>query len=146
MTSVLKSKKLSAIVQKCKDIPGKELFQYYDENGETRSVDSGMVNEYIKKISGGDFTAKDFRTWAGTVKIFWLLKNWAFAKQLPNQKKILWKHWIRYQNIWEIPELFAKNIMYILLSFRCMRTKAWKNTSQQLDDIEGMIIKSRTYE
>jgi DNA topoisomerase I len=48
-------------------MPGKELFQYYDENKERKSIDSGMVNEYIKRISGGDFTTKDFRTWTGTV-------------------------------------------------------------------------------
>lgn len=63
----LKSKKLARIVQACKDIPGKELFQYYDDEGRHKSVDSGMVNQYIRTISGGNFTAKDFRTWAGTL-------------------------------------------------------------------------------
>lgn len=66
----LRSKKLSRLVQQCKDIPGKELFQYYDENGDPKPVDSGMVNDYIREISGQDFTAKDFRTWAGTVHAF----------------------------------------------------------------------------
>ncbi len=63
----LKSKRLANIVQQCKDIPGKELFQYYDDNGQRHPVDSGMLNNYIKEISGGPFTAKDFRTWAGTL-------------------------------------------------------------------------------
>ena len=54
-------------MQNCKDIPGKELFQYYDENGQRHAIESGMVNDYIKEISGDDFTAKDFRTWSGTV-------------------------------------------------------------------------------
>jgi DNA topoisomerase-1 len=63
----MKSKKLAKIVQQCKDIPGKELFQYYDENGNRKSIDSGMVNNYIKEISGGNFTAKDFRTWEGSL-------------------------------------------------------------------------------
>ncbi len=71
----LKNKKLSGIVQQCRDIPGKELFQYFDNNGERRSIDSGMVNEYIRNISGAEFTAKDFRTWAGTVKAFLALKK-----------------------------------------------------------------------
>lgn len=71
----IKSRRLANIVKKCRDIPGKELFQYYDENGERCSVDSGMVNEYIKKISGGEFTTKDFRTWAGTVHTFLALKE-----------------------------------------------------------------------
>ncbi|MEO6452999.1 MAG: DNA topoisomerase IB [Ginsengibacter sp.] len=71
----IKNKKLSNIVKQCRDIPGKELFQYYDEQGEKKSIDSGMVNEYIRKISGSDFTAKDFRTWAGTVQAFLALKS-----------------------------------------------------------------------
>lgn len=64
----IKSKRLAKIVQACRDIPGKELFQYYDDQGEHRSIDSGMVNTYLKNISGQDFTAKDFRTWAGSVR------------------------------------------------------------------------------
>lgn len=71
----LKSKKLLQIVKKCRDIPGKELFQYYTESGERKAIDSGMVNDYIKKISGGDFTAKDFRTWSGTVHSLTVLKE-----------------------------------------------------------------------
>ena len=64
----LKSKKLANLVKQCKDIPGKELFQYYDEEGKRHSIDSGMVNEYVKELSGQDFTCKDFRTWSGTVQ------------------------------------------------------------------------------
>ena len=71
----LKSKKLAAIVKKCRDIPGKELFQFYDEDEKHHSVDSGAVNDYIREISHGDFTAKDFRTWAGTVQAFLALKS-----------------------------------------------------------------------
>ena len=64
----IKNKRLAKIVKNCRDIPGKELFQYYDDNGEHKSIDSGMVNNYLKTITGQDFTAKDFRTWAGTVQ------------------------------------------------------------------------------
>ena len=63
----LKSRKLAKIVQNCRDIPGKELFQYIDEEGNRQSIDSGMVNDYIRELAGQDFTAKDFRTWCGTV-------------------------------------------------------------------------------
>lgn len=63
----LKSRKLARIVQQCREIPGKELFQYLDENGAKHGIDSGMVNDYIKEICGNEFTAKDFRTWTGTV-------------------------------------------------------------------------------
>lgn len=71
----LKNKKLAALIKKCRDVPGKELFQYYDEEGQHHSIDSGTVNNYIREISGKDFTAKDFRTWAGTVQAFLALKS-----------------------------------------------------------------------
>jgi len=86
-TISLKNKKLSAIVQQCKDIPGKELFQYYDDEGNRHTIDSGMVNEYLKKISGADFTAKDFRTWAGTVNAFLAFKETGFAETATETKK-----------------------------------------------------------
>jgi DNA topoisomerase I len=63
----LRNRKLAAIVKRCRDLPGYELFQYVDEHGERQIIDSGDVNEYLREISGQDFTAKDFRTWAGTV-------------------------------------------------------------------------------
>ncbi|MEX2230829.1 MAG: DNA topoisomerase IB [Cyclobacteriaceae bacterium] len=63
----LKNKKLAKIVKECRDIPGKELFQYYAKDGSRRSIDSGRVNEYIKEASGMDFSAKDFRLWAGSL-------------------------------------------------------------------------------
>ena len=65
----LNNKKLARAVKDCKDIPGKELFQYYDEVGQKKTIDSGMVNSYIKEATGGSFTAKDFRTWAGSLNI-----------------------------------------------------------------------------
>lgn len=71
----LKNKRLANIVKLCRDVPGKELFQFYDDNGNHHSIDSGMVNHYIKEISGENFTAKDFRTWAGTVAAFLALKK-----------------------------------------------------------------------
>lgn len=64
----LHSRKLASLVKQCRDIPGKELFQYYDQNGNRQTVDSGDVNAYLKEITGEDFTAKDFRTWSGSVE------------------------------------------------------------------------------
>lgn len=71
----LKNKRLAKIVQQSKDIPGKELFQYYDHDNNRHSIDSGMVNAYIRNICGQDYTAKDFRTWAGTVNAFLAFKE-----------------------------------------------------------------------
>lgn len=64
----LNDKTLTALVKKSRDIPGQELFQYYTHGKEHRSVDSGQINNYIREITGCDFTAKDFRTWGGTLE------------------------------------------------------------------------------
>src|SRR4051812_10731238 len=63
----LNDHRLARIVRRCRDLPGYELFQYLDEEGNCRTVDSGDVNDYLREISGCDYTAKDFRTWAGTL-------------------------------------------------------------------------------
>ena len=60
-------RRLAKVVQRCHDLPGQELFQDVDENGERSSIDASDVNEYLRTITHGAFTAKDFRTWAGTV-------------------------------------------------------------------------------
>jgi DNA topoisomerase-1 len=59
-------RKLARVVKNCRDLPGSELFQYVDEAGERRCIDSADVNDYLREISGRDITAKDFRTWAAT--------------------------------------------------------------------------------
>lgn len=63
----LHDRRLAKIIQRCQGLPGCELFQYIDPEGEPQTIDSADVNEYIREISHQDFTAKDFRTWAGTV-------------------------------------------------------------------------------
>jgi DNA topoisomerase-1 len=63
----LADRKLAAIVRRMQDLPGEELFQYLDEQGERRGIESADVNAYLKEISGEEFTSKDFRTWAGTL-------------------------------------------------------------------------------
>ena len=83
----LKNRKLARMVQHCRDIPGKELFQYYDAEGKKQPIDSGMVNAYIKKASGGDFTAKDFRTWAGTLNMLRAFKSIGTAESDQDLKK-----------------------------------------------------------
>jgi DNA topoisomerase-1 len=63
----LHNKRLARAVGQCREIPGSELFQYYDHEGARHPIDSGMVNAYIHEAMGTDFTAKDFRTWAGSL-------------------------------------------------------------------------------
>jgi DNA topoisomerase-1 len=63
----IQDKRLARIVRMCKDVPGQELFQYVDEDGGRHPITSGDVNDYLRAITGEDFTAKDFRTWGGTL-------------------------------------------------------------------------------
>jgi DNA topoisomerase I len=63
----LRDRRLARLLRKCQDLPGQRLFQYVDENGEVQPIDSDDVNEYLRTVMGDDFSAKDFRTWAGTV-------------------------------------------------------------------------------
>jgi DNA topoisomerase-1 len=71
----LQSKKLARLVKQCRDIPGKDLFQYYNHEGKHCNIGSGDVNHYLKEITGEDFTAKDFRTWSGSVSALYAIKQ-----------------------------------------------------------------------
>ncbi len=86
----LQSKKLAKLVKQCRDIPGAELFQYYNHDGARCSIHSGDVNTYLKHITGEDFTAKDFRTWAGSVSSLYAFKEAGeFNNQSECRKKII---------------------------------------------------------
>lgn len=63
----LSDRRLARIVQRCQSLPGEELFQYVDDDGNRQAIGSGDVNDYLRQISGQDITAKDFRTWTGTI-------------------------------------------------------------------------------
>lgn len=84
----LNDRRLANLVKKCRDIPGQELFQYYTETGDRRSIDSGMVNKYIKDITCCDFSAKDFRTWAGTMEALRTYSTFEFPENETKRKKI----------------------------------------------------------
>ncbi|HEX5110923.1 MAG TPA: hypothetical protein VFV95_20870 [Vicinamibacterales bacterium] len=78
---------LARIVKQCRDLPGQELFQYLDENGRRRNVTSSHVNAYLKDLTGEEFTAKDFRTWAGTVLAVTALRECGKAQSQRTAKK-----------------------------------------------------------
>jgi len=63
----LRDRRLAGVLKRLQDLPGQELFQYLDEDGTRRTIDSEDVNGYLREITGEEFSAKDFRTWAGTV-------------------------------------------------------------------------------
>jgi DNA topoisomerase-1 len=82
-------KRFAALVKKCRDVPGKELFQYIDDNNNHKPIDSMMVNDYIKEISGSDFSAKDFRTWWGTINALLAFKQVVNDEDKGKKRKIV---------------------------------------------------------
>jgi DNA topoisomerase-1 len=73
--------KLARLVRRCADIPGQELFQYLDSDGNRHRIGSNDVNEYLREISGEDFTAKDFRTWYATIEALGMLRKLPVGSQ-----------------------------------------------------------------
>jgi DNA topoisomerase I len=71
----LRNRRLAQLAGRCQDLPGQTLFQYLGEDGERRAIGSADINAYLHEIAGEDFTAKDFRTWAGTVLAAWALNE-----------------------------------------------------------------------
>jgi DNA topoisomerase-1 len=93
--TLIKGKRLTRLIRECSEIPGQEVFQYLDKEGNRHPVFSHDVNSHLQQISGGDYTAKDFRTWSGTVggielipsalKVLEAKPKWNLTKSLINQ-------------------------------------------------------------
>jgi len=71
----VKDRRLARIIKRCQDIPGQNLFQYLDENGARHTITSADVNAYLQTLTGADFTAKDYRTWAGSALALAVLRE-----------------------------------------------------------------------
>lgn len=71
----VKDRRLARIIKRCQEIPGQNLFQYLDENGERHTISSSDVNAYLQTLTGADFTAKDYRTWAGSALALAVLRE-----------------------------------------------------------------------
>lgn len=80
---------VARIVRDCRDIPGQELFQWIDDGGERRRIDSNDVNDYLREASGGAFTAKDFRTWFATLEAIQLLRTRVATTERETKKHIV---------------------------------------------------------
>jgi DNA topoisomerase-1 len=83
----MRDRRIAKVVKACQDIPGQHLFQYYDENGEHQGITSNDVNAYLREATGREITAKDFRTWAGTVLAAMALREFEEAAGTPGLKK-----------------------------------------------------------
>lgn len=86
----IRERRLARIIQRMRDLPGQDLFQYVDEEGVVHAIGSADVNDYLRSISGEDYTAKDFRTWAGTVLAALALRETAeFSSETEAKRNIV---------------------------------------------------------
>ncbi len=142
----LRDRRLARIVKACQDLPGQELFQFVDGDGEQHVVKSQDVNEYLRAIAGDEFTAKDFRTWAGTVLAAYALREFEavdseaaakrnvtraierVASRLGNTTAICRKCYVH-------PEVVNAYMDGTLAEQ--LKSKVEKNLRTELDDLEG---------
>jgi len=89
-TIAIDDRRLSRIVKRCRELPGQELFQYLDDEGRPHDIGSGDVNDDLREVTGREFTAKDFRTWAGTVLAALALREFeAFDSEVQAMKNLV---------------------------------------------------------
>jgi DNA topoisomerase I len=86
-TVEINDRRLALIVKRCQEIPGQELFQYRDGEGQRQTIDSADVNDYLRQVTGQDFTSKDFRTWNGTVLTVRALQTCGAGESAAQAKK-----------------------------------------------------------
>jgi DNA topoisomerase-1 len=147
----LNDRRLARIVKACRDIPGYDLFQYYDDKGKRQAIGSADVNEYLQEISTRDFTSKDFRTWAGTVLAAQLLRDFrrfdssaeakrnivraveSVARQLGNTKAVCRKCYIH-------PAVFDAYLDGSMLKTVAQRASRMVRSAGQLTASEAAVL------
>ncbi|UUD64237.1 DNA topoisomerase IB [Pseudomonas seleniipraecipitans] len=82
-------RRLARIIRRCLELPGQHLFQYLDANGERHTVTSSDVNNYLRELTGADFTAKDYRTWAGSALALTLLRELEWQPESSAKKQVV---------------------------------------------------------
>ncbi|MGX0890473.1 DNA topoisomerase-1 [Pseudomonas sp. ADAK2 TE3594] len=85
----VKDRRLARIIKRCLEIPGQNLFQYLDENGERHTISSSDVNAYLQTLTGADFTAKDYRTWAGSALALAVLRELQWESEADAKRHVV---------------------------------------------------------
>jgi len=147
----IKDRKLARIIKACKEIRGQHLFQYFDEEGQKHILESGDVNEYLKEVTEMDFSAKDFRTWGGSVLMLKCLQQKLegepdpdpekcvkeavkeVAKGLGNTPTVCSKYYIHPQ----VAELFKSSKLQELIK----KAKAHRHKTKGLSEPETVLLK-----
>jgi DNA topoisomerase-1 len=147
----LEDRRLARVVKACRDIPGYDLFQYYDGDGQRQAIGSSDVNAYLQDVTGKDFTSKDFRTWAGTVLAAQILREFeavetdsarkknivraveAVAKRLGNTKAVCRKCYIH-------PAVFDAYLDESMLDTVAQRANRLADAAARLSEGEAAVL------
>jgi len=146
----LRDSRLARIIRRVKDLPGQELFQYVDSDGERHSIGSADVNEYLKQITGRDYTAKDFRTWSGTLQTALALKTLErFENEIQAKKNVNTAIEIAAKKLGNTPTICKKCYVHPLIIQRYMDglmfdlvevDKGHEVEGKTLDSVEQYIL------
>lgn len=131
----LQNARLARLVRKMKDLPGQALFQYVDDTGERHAVSSSDVNAYLKSITGRDYTAKDFRTWSGTLHTFQSLTTLdAFENQTQAKKNVVQAITEAARKLGNTPTICRKCYVHPLIIETYMAGKLLEAVEQETTD------------
>jgi DNA topoisomerase-1 len=142
----LSDRRLAGIVARCQELPGQALFTYLDEDGAPRTVDSADVNAYLREISGEEFTAKDFRTWSGTVLAAWALSELEeFDSEAQAKKNVVRAVEAVAEQLGNTPAISRKSYVHptVIDAYldgdvvRAARQRAEEQLSESLDDLSA---------
>jgi DNA topoisomerase-1 len=122
---------VARIVRDCRDIPGQELFQWIDESGARRRIDSSDVNEYLREASDGPFTAKDFRTWFATLEAIEYLRARAASTDRETRRLIVETAKAVSQKLGNTPAICRKCYIHpeVFVAFGDGRLESFKSTA-----------------
>ncbi|GEQ87164.1 DNA topoisomerase [Patiriisocius marinistellae] len=136
----IQDQKLQKLVLECKEIPGWELFQYYDQDNYHHSIDSGMVNDYISEISGVLFSAKDFRTWSGSKIFFMTLKELGLTNNKDEIKSNLKKAFkITSEALGNTPNVCKKYYVHPAI-VSCYENGIIKKAFKEIDNLSDSLF------
>lgn len=138
----MEDRRLARIVRQCQDLPGYELFEYLDEAGETRKVDSADVNDYLREISGEDFTAKDFRTWAGTVLACQALRQFEeFTSETQAKKNVVEAIKAVAQRLGNTPAVCRKCYVHPIVLKHYLAGKLERRLQKTMGEASGELLR-----
>jgi DNA topoisomerase I len=145
--SDLRDRRLAAIIKRCQELPGQELFQYVDEDGDVHNIASDDVNVYLREATGGDFTAKDVRTWAGTVLAYRALRAQDAVDHPPAaRRKVVEAVKAAAERLGNTPAVARGSYVHPGLAEAFLSGDLWSRRRRSVEDGDAVVLPNRAEE